>query len=216
MVHIVGHWTWPGEENQNKTIKVYSNAPRLELFLNGHSLGEKTDVPDGLAHPPRVWQVPFQPGVIRAVAHFAHTDLSDERRTAGAPYQILLRSSASQLASGDLESLAYLTATVADKNGTPVPDASLPITFTSYGPGELLPQEALGYGVGFTWNTVGGLTRIAFRATNRSGESVVSAYSPGLRIGRLSIQVSDPGKPNEMDYQERFEVDETTVTGSVH
>ena len=26
MVHIVRHWTWPGEENQNKTIKVYSNA----------------------------------------------------------------------------------------------------------------------------------------------------------------------------------------------
>ena len=81
------------------------------------------------------------------------------------------------------------------------------------GPGELLPQEALGHGVGFTWNLVSGQSRIAFRATERSGESVISAYSPGLQMGRLSILVTAPGKPNEMDYKERFEVDETTVTG---
>ena len=52
-----------------------------------------------------------------------------------------------------------------------------------------------------TWNAIGGLTRIAFRSTNRSGRAVVSAYSPGLSIGRANILVTAPGKPNEMDYK---------------
>jgi len=102
---------------------------------------------------------------------------------------------------------------VADRDGTLVPGASLPITFTSYGPGELLPQTWLGHGTGFTWNAIGGMTRIAFRATSRTGQAVISAYSPGLRMGRISVLLSAPGRPNEMDYKERFEEDETPVTG---
>jgi beta-galactosidase len=214
MVHIVGPWTWPGEEGRTRAVKVYSNAADVELFLNGRSLGVKHDAPAaGLLHPPRVWDVAYQPGVLRAVARLNGRELVDERKTAGAAYQIILHSDSTQLRSGDPESLAYLTAIVADKDGTPVPDATLPITFTSYGPGELLPQTWLGHGTGFTWNAIGGLTRIAFRATARSGEAVLSAHSPGLRMGRTSIQVTAPGKPNEMDYKERFEEDETPVTG---
>ena len=214
MVHIVGHWSWPGQENHPRAVKVYSNAPRVELFLNEHSLGVKPDAPaDDLLHPPRIWETDYQPGVLRAVAYFEKNELADQRQTAGAPYQILLRSTASQVVSGDPESLAYLTATIADREGTPVPDAAPPITFTSYGPGELLPQRWLGRETGLTWNAVSGMTRIAFRSTARSGNSVISAYSPGLKMGRLSILVTAPGKPDEMDYQERFNVDETTVTG---
>jgi beta-galactosidase len=214
MVHVVGPWTWPGEEERKKAVEVYSNAGDVELFLNGHSLGVKHDVPAaGLVHPPRVWDVAYQPGVLRAVARLDHAEIVDERKTAGAAYQIILTSDATQLRAGDPESMAYLTAIVADKDGTPVPDATPSITFTSYGPGELLPQTWLGHGTGLTWNAIGGMTRIAFRATARSGDAVISAYSPGLRMGRTSILVTAPGKLNEMDYKERFEEDETPITG---
>jgi hypothetical protein len=52
------------------------------------------------------------------------------------------------------------------------------------------------------------MTRIAMRSTNRSGRAVVSASSPGLRMGRIEIDVTAPGRPDEMNYKERFEVDE--------
>jgi len=39
MVHIVGHWTWPGQEGQRRQVRVYSNCDRVELLLNGRSLG---------------------------------------------------------------------------------------------------------------------------------------------------------------------------------
>jgi hypothetical protein len=31
---------------------------------------------------------------------------------------------------------------------------------------------------------------------------VISAYSPGLKMGRIQLDVGGPGKPNEMDYKE--------------
>jgi beta-galactosidase len=210
MVHIMGHWTWPGEEGHKRTIKVYSNAAEVELFVNGRSLGVKRDAPaNDLAHPPRIWEIEYQPGTLRAVARTGDQELTDQRKTAGPPAQIMLVSDEKELRSGDPESLAYLTATIADKDGTPVPNASHAITFTSYGPGELLPQTWLGHPTGFTWNVVAGITRIAFRSTSRTGKAVISAYSPGLKMGRVTVPVSAAGKPNEMDYTEVFEEDKT-------
>jgi beta-galactosidase len=43
MIHVYGH-TWPvrwGRPDEQKMIKVYSNCPQAELFLNGVSLGVK-------------------------------------------------------------------------------------------------------------------------------------------------------------------------------
>jgi beta-galactosidase len=55
LVHIVGHWTWPGDEGQAKPVKVYSNADEVELFVNGNSLGAQRDSSRlGLLHAPRV------------------------------------------------------------------------------------------------------------------------------------------------------------------
>ena len=209
MVHIVGHWTWPGEEGQTKAVKVYSNAEEVELFLNGTSLGKKRDATDaGLPHSPRIWQVPFHAGTVRALVRHGAVELSDERRTAGPAHHLVLQSDAPQLKSGDRESIAYITALVVDEKETVVPSASHPIAFTSYGPGELLPQTWLGYGTGLTWNAIAGQTRIAFRATDRTGHAVISAYSPGLGMGRVRIAVLEEGKRDEMEYVERFENDE--------
>ena len=209
MVHIVGHWTWPGDEGKTRQVKVYSNCEEVELFLNGRSLGRKGEVsgPE-LAHPARIWQVPYQPGILKAVALHRGAETTHQIRTAGTAHHILLESDVAQLKSGDPESYAYLTASVVDSEGTVVPDSYHTITFTSYGPGQLLPQTWLGYPTGLTWHVVAGKTRVAFRATARTGLAVISAYSPGLGLGRLELNVAAPGKENEMDYQEKSATDE--------
>ena len=203
MVHIVGHWTWPGQEGRTRTVKVYSNTETVELFLNGKPLGPPASATaDSLTHPPRIWRVAYQPGVLRAVAHAEGKELADERKTAGPASKIVLETDAAKLVSGDPESLAYITASITDEAGTVVPDAAHAIAFTLYGPGELLPQTWLGHGTGLTWNAVAGMTRIALRATPRTGRAVISAYSPGLRMGRVDVEIAAPGKPDEMEYKE--------------
>jgi beta-galactosidase len=210
IVHIVGHWSWPGDESKTKTVKVYSNAENVDLYLNGQLLkGEDTKaVYPALAHPPRIWNVPYQPGTLKAVARVNGKEYTDERKTAGPAYKIVLKSDAAKLTSGDPESLAYITASITDKDGNVVPDSSTAISFTLYGPGELVEQTWLGYGTGLTWNVIAGKTVVALRSRPRSGMATVSAWSPGLRMGRLEINVTAPGKPDEMNYKEKFEVDE--------
>jgi beta-galactosidase len=209
MVHIFGHWTWPGEEGKARTVKVFSNAGEVELFLNGQSLGAKAEAREaGLLHPPRLWTVPYQPGTLQAVARHEGKEITDERKTAGAPHHLVLEADARELESGNLESLAYITVRVVDANGTVVPSAEVPITFTSAGPGEFLRQTWLGHGTGWTLDAVAGIAQTAFRATDRTGHATLSAYSPGLRMGRIEISVQAPGKPDEMEYKEKFDVDE--------
>jgi len=209
MVHILGHWTWPAAEGTRRTVKVFSNAREVELLLNGKSLGTKTDAPDGeLTHPPRLWTVTYQPGTLVAVARHEGKELRDERRTAGPPHHLALEADKRELESGNLESLAYITARVVDENGVEVPSAAIPVTFTSDGPGELLRQSSLGHGTGWTLDTVAGIAQMAFRATDRTGHATVSAYSAGLGMGRTEISVQAPGKPDEMEYKERYDNDE--------
>ena len=201
MVHICGHWTWP-DDKATKTVKVYSNLEEVELLLNGRSLGTKKGITyPGLAHPPRVWEVPYEPGTLQAVARSGARMVSDTRKTAGPAVRVALTSDVKALRSGDRESLAYLTASVVDKDGTVVPNAFQPISFTSYGPGELLPQIWAGHTEGFTWNAIAGMTGIALRATDRVGRCVASAYSPGLLLGRVEIQVVTKGKRDEMEHR---------------
>ncbi len=209
MVHIVGHWTMPGQDGKIQQVEVLSNADRVELFLNGRSLGAKENHAGAdLLHPPLLWPVAYEPGVLRAVAAVGGVEVRTEVRTAGPAFKIVLHTDTEKLLSGDANSLAYFTATVVDRSGELVPGAHPAITFTSYGPGELLKQEWLGHGTGYTWNAVDGSTRIAFRSTARSGRATVSAYSPGLRTGQIGIDVTGPGKPDEMNYKELFKKDE--------
>jgi beta-galactosidase len=202
MLHICGHWTWPGTEGKTRSVKVYSNAPEVELFLNGKSLGSKANVvAQALAYPPRIWKPTYEPGVLRAVARGSQGTLVDERRTAGPPTKLKLEATVTRVQSGNLEDLAELTASILDEAETVVPGSYLPVTFTLYGPGELLPQTWPGHPTGLTWNAIAGLTRILFRATERVGRAVVSAYSPGLELGRVEIEVFATERRDEMEYR---------------
>jgi len=202
MVHICGHWTWPGDEGKKKSIKVYSNCEQVELRLNGQSLGMKQDEKHGgLTHPPRVWELPYEAGALEAIGYSGSEAIVDTRKTAGPPVGIVLRSDVDHIDSGNRESLAYITALVVDKEGTVVPNSYNTISFTWYGPGELLPQTWAGYPTGLTWNAVAGMTVVALRATDRIGRCRVTAYSPGLILGRVEIAVSANGKRDEMEYR---------------
>jgi beta-galactosidase len=75
MVRIYGH-RWPvrwGAPDEPRMVKVYSNCPTAELFVNGKSAGvRKRDIQDFPAAGLR-WDVTFQPGKnsLRAVASTA-------------------------------------------------------------------------------------------------------------------------------------------------
>ena len=201
-VHIVGHWSWPGQEGQPKMIRVYSTCDEVELFLNGKSLGrrkpESTEsllaewkkygllerwpkLPAGtnLRHGPFIWRaIPYAAGTLRAVGVKNGKQYADERRTAGDPYQIVLQPDREAMAS-DGRDTVRIVAVIADKDSVPVPSAKPWITFHAEGPGRLLGTPVL--------DAVWGMAAINVMSKDVTGPIVVTVSSPGLKDGTCTL-----------------------------
>ncbi|MGH8252642.1 MAG: glycoside hydrolase family 2 TIM barrel-domain containing protein, partial [Steroidobacteraceae bacterium] len=127
MVHVLPHWNWAGHEGQPIPVMVYSNADAVELFLNGTSLGvQKTrttpvmlpvgrNVSETLSFPSRyrlLWQVPYQPGVLRAVARNHGAEVArDEMATTGPPARVRLIADR-KVIDADGDDLSFITARI--------------------------------------------------------------------------------------------------------
>ncbi|TBL68213.1 glycoside hydrolase family 2 protein [Paenibacillus thalictri] len=189
MARIYGHtmpvrWGAPGEL---KIIKVYSNCPSAELFLNGVSVGVKQRDSQNFPAAGLRWEAALQPGEnqVRVVAVKDGVTVEDEIRFVyqteswGEPAQLKLT------VERQTDGLMYVEAKAYDANGVFCPDARNFIRFGLAGDGKLL--EHLG--------TVGG-SRVIELANGRvgiyvdpaGGASVVSAVSEGL--GTVFIEVN--------------------------
>jgi beta-galactosidase len=82
MVHIYGH-SWPirwGKPRERRWVKVYSNCPSAELFLNGTSVGVRQRNSQDFPAAGLRWEVPFVAGKnhLRVVARKDGTTVVDE------------------------------------------------------------------------------------------------------------------------------------------
>jgi beta-galactosidase len=152
MVHLLPHWNWAGHEGQPIPVMVYSNADEVELFLDGRSLGaQKTrttpvalpvgrDVSDTLVFQSKyrlLWQVPYQPGVLRAIARNHGAEVArDEISTAGTAARVRLSADRSSL-DADGDDLSFITARIEDSNGHLVPTSDALIHFNVAGAGRI-------------------------------------------------------------------------------
>ncbi len=137
MVHIGVSWDWnPG---QTIDVPVMTNAAKVELLLNGESLGVKDiDLRDGDKCWP-VWRIPFAAGELKAVAYTADGSVlaEDMRVTPGNTAKIVLSVERPVLnATGD--DLAFVTISAADENGNPVDNACDRVQVSVSGQGMLM------------------------------------------------------------------------------
>jgi hypothetical protein len=87
-VTLFPHWNWSGKEGPEIEVWAHSNLDRVELFLNGRSLGSQ-DVPRN-SHV--AWKVKYEPGPIEARGYKgAQQVLTSRRETTGAPAALALR-----------------------------------------------------------------------------------------------------------------------------
>lgn len=135
MVHLLPHWTHPGKEGVKIPIVAYSNCRRVELFLNGKSLGEQS-MDD---HLQLVWQVPYRPGILMAIGKDGNGFklAEDKRQTAGAPYGIRVEGDKCSLRANRRD-VARFEIAITDKNGIVVPEADNRIELKITGPVRLL------------------------------------------------------------------------------
>lgn len=67
MTNAMPSWSWTGCEGHKANVEVYARAARVELVLNGHTVGSKTLKNDCLAR----FSIPYESGTLEAVSYDA-------------------------------------------------------------------------------------------------------------------------------------------------
>lgn len=131
MIHILPHWDWT-----SGSIKVwlYSNCYKVELFLNGTSLGEKLQTDIGNKYQFE-YSVVYTKGTLVANGYDENGNIVAQDiiyTSQGTPTTTKLSSDKSSV-NINSDDLVFITCNIVDKNGVIVPTANNQITFTVEG-----------------------------------------------------------------------------------
>jgi beta-galactosidase len=134
VLHLFPHWNWQGREGRDVEVWCHSNLDRVELYLNGTSLGAK-DVPRN-GHV--AWMVPYAPGTLEARGFKNNARmLTEMRRTTGAPEWVALRPDREGIDANG-EDVCVVAVEIHDASGLVVPTADNAVTFRVTGTGKLI------------------------------------------------------------------------------
>ena len=124
-------WTWPGWEGKPVEVEVYTHQPEVKLYLDDQLIGTKQVSRE--TEFKAVFSVSYKAGTLRAEAGGESVTL----KTAGEPACLRLTPDRTTM-TADGQSLTFITVEVVDKQGTPVPEATIPCEATIKGAGTLL------------------------------------------------------------------------------
>lgn len=191
VLHIVPSY-WDFIPGQKIDVLIYSNARDVELFLNGKSIGshvmELETSQDMRAH----FKVPFEPGVLRVVGHFADgSECSEVLHTPSDPAAVVLTSDKETLLA-DGRDIAFVEISTVDVNGIPVGNARNRIRVEVSGAGRLVGLDngdSTDYGSykGDNRRLFSGKLLAMVESTLEPGEITVRAYSEGLETAELRL-----------------------------
>jgi beta-galactosidase len=184
MVHIYGH-SWPvrwGERNEEKLVKVYSNCPAVELFVNGVAAGVKKRNSQDFPAAGLRWLVKFREGenVLRAVGT---NDITDEIRFV---YQTEKWEKPAKLILEELravDDVSMVEVRAVDAKSVLCLDARSVVRFGLAGDGRLIDN----LGTPTTARKVELYNGRALISVQRKGKLVVSVSSEGLPTTFLNI-----------------------------
>jgi beta-galactosidase len=188
VLHLFPRWNWAGKEGQEIDVWCHTNLEKVELFLNGESLGVK-EVP---RYSHVAWKVRYKPGTLEARGYKGGQQvLLSRRETVGGPAKILLRPDRPQILA-DGQDVSLVEVQVLDKEGRIVPVADNEIVFQLSGPGKIVgvgngdpsshePDKA------HKRRAFNGLCMVIVQSAKDPGEIRVEASSPGLERATLAI-----------------------------
>jgi beta-galactosidase len=192
----VADWTWTGHENRPLQVTAYSSCEEVELLLNGRSLGRKQT--DRATEFRALWDVPYRAGELKAIGYRGGRVVRTAAlRTAADVSQISLSADRARIAA-DGQDLSYVTVELRDASGNRNPKAENLLAFSVQGPGTIagvgnanpVSVESYQRPERRAWQ---GRCLVVVKSTKRPGDVVLTASSPGLPGGRLTIRSEAPG-----------------------
>lgn len=116
MTNAMPSWSWTGCEGRKASVEVYARAARVELVLNGHTVGSKTLKNDCLAK----FSIPYESGTLEAVSYDAadHEIGRCKLQSAGGTTRLTLDAEEPTVKPGHL---CYIRLRYTDENGITKP-----------------------------------------------------------------------------------------------
>ena len=192
MVHIFPYWDF--NEGQIIDVRICSNAPKIELQLNGKTMGtHRIDHQKG-TELVGWWKVPYEPGELKAIAYDEQSEViaTHSRRSFGDPTKIALKADKQTLVANGTD-LIFLEISIEDSGGNPVENANNRVHVQVSGTGRLI---GLDNGDSTDYDPYKGQSRRLFSgkllaiiaATLDPGEVLIEASSVGLEGASLQLQ----------------------------
>ncbi|NLP35196.1 MAG: DUF4982 domain-containing protein [Clostridiales bacterium] len=192
MIHILPYWDF--NEGQLIDIRVFSNAPKIELFFNEESLGvveidhEKGKKLSG------DWQIPYKKGTLKALAYDEQGQIiaSDEQSSFGDATAIKMEADKTEL-KADGQDLIFVTISTEDEDGNYVANANNRIEVEVSGAGRLV---GLDNGNSTDYDSYKGTSKRLFSgkllaiiaAKFDAGDIKIRATSNGLKESELILK----------------------------
>ena len=116
MTNAMPSWSWTGCEGRKASVEVYARAARVDLVLNGHTVGSKTLKNDCLAK----FSIPYESGTLEAVSYDAadHEIGRCKLQSAGGTTRLTLDAEEPTVKPGHL---CYIRLRYTDENGITKP-----------------------------------------------------------------------------------------------
>lgn len=226
-LHIIGHWNY--QEGTKKDIRVVSAGERVELLVNGASVGF------GKRSHQFVFTFPdilYEGGELKARSYNVNGMLLNEKvlRTAGEPYALKLHyKHGDNGLFADGNDMVLVEVEVVDKNGQRCPTATHMVDFSwdgpmdwrggiAQGPGNYILSESL--------PVEAGVNRVLLRTRyGKAGKTTVRAQANGLQpaqiewtvrpidsVGGLFVKLSKEGLPSNVDRGPGLDEPALTIT----
>ena len=160
VLHLFPHWNWKGREGQVIPVTCYTNCDTVELFVNGKSFGAKGYAFPRLGmelcygnYPKRAqvlrttadlhlsWDVPYQPGKLKAVGVKNEQVVSTtEVVTTGESAAIIISADRDRI-SADPGNVVHFTCEIVDADARRVPTADNEVSIELQGDGKLIGMD---------------------------------------------------------------------------
>lgn len=186
---LVPHWNWSGKEGRPIKVMALANCDKVELLLNGKSLGEKSVDPFQMVS----WEVPYAPGRLEAIGKTSGQKVSEFTvETTGAAVALRLVPDRTALAGDGCDAIP-VTVEALDQDGRPVPTANQSMEFEISGPGAII---GVGNGdpnchepeKGNKRSLFNGLAQVIVQSTRDAGEIKLTASADDLAPATATLQ----------------------------
>ncbi len=192
VLHLFPHWNWPGMEGKEIAVWAYTNLDKVELLLNGKSLGAKDVKKDSHV----AWNVSYVPGTIEARGYKdGKLAMTEKRETTGPAARLVMKADRRTI-NADGEDVAMFAVEVRDSHDRIVPITDNEVSFTVTGSGRLIgvgngdptDQES---DKGTSRKAFSGLCMAIIQSTKAKGSITVRATSPSLTGASVTIDARE-------------------------